>query len=34
MHNSEERSMNAAIAKIDQLDTVLERPHLIRIEHL
>jgi len=34
MHNSEERSMNAALAKIDQLDTVLERPHLIRIEHL
>ena len=34
MHNTEERSMNAALAKIDQLDTVLEQPHLIRIEHL
>lgn len=34
MHNNQERSMTAALAKIWQLDTVLEEPHLIRIEHL
>ena len=34
MHDTEERSMSAALAKIDELDTVLEPPHLIRIEHL
>ncbi|MDA0261418.1 MAG: homoserine dehydrogenase [Proteobacteria bacterium] len=34
MHNTKERSMTAALARIDQPDTVLEPPHLIRIEHL
>ena len=34
MHDTEERGMSAALAKINQLETVLEPPHLIRIEHL
>ena len=34
VHDTEERSMSAALAKIDRLDTVLEPPHLIRIEPL
>ncbi len=34
VHDTEERSMSAALVKIDRLDTVLEPPHLIRIEQL
>ena len=34
VHDTGERSMTAALAKIDRLDTVLEPPHVIRIEPL
>jgi homoserine dehydrogenase len=33
-HDTEERQMKAALAKIARLDSVIESPHLIRIEHL
>ena len=33
-HETEERRMKAALDKITRLDSVLESPHVIRIEHL
>ena len=33
-HDTEERQMKAALGKIARLDSVIESPHLIRIEHL